>query len=69
MRSAGVHVLSSFAIANELMRDWRNTPGAKEMLPFFDKYLPTYGYLARAHDAALRNGTFSGLPATPPGLD
>ena len=36
MRSAGVHVLSMFAIACELMRDWRNTPGATQMLPFFD---------------------------------
>ena len=36
MRAAGVHVLSLFAVACELMRDWRNTPGAPEMLPFFD---------------------------------
>ena len=37
MRDAGVHVLSMFAVALELMRDWRDTPGATEMLPFFDK--------------------------------
>ena len=37
MRDAGVQVLSMFAVALELMRDWRNTPGATEMLPFFDK--------------------------------
>lgn len=37
MRHAGVHVLSQFAVATDLMRDWRNTPGAPEMLPFFDK--------------------------------
>ena len=36
MRAAGVQVLSMFAIACELMRDWRNTPGARELLPFFD---------------------------------
>ena len=36
MRAAGVHVLSMFAVGCELMRDWRNTPGATEMLPFFD---------------------------------
>ena len=36
MRAAGVNVLSMFAIALELMRDWRNTPGTPEMLPFFD---------------------------------
>ena len=62
MRSAGVHVLSSFALACELMRDWRATPGAKEMMPFFDKYLPDYGFLARSHDSALKDGTPSGLP-------
>ena len=28
MRTAGVHVLSMFAVACELMRDWRSTPGA-----------------------------------------
>lgn len=77
MRAAGVQVLSLFAIACELMRDWRNTPGAKEMLPYFDRcvvagvmigiadgrhrYLPEYGMLARAHDAAVRAGTLSGL--------
>lgn len=65
MRAAGVHVLSSFAVANELMRDWRSTPGVKEMMPFYDKYLPSYGFLARAHDAAIKRGTFSGLPQTP----
>ncbi|THH32746.1 hypothetical protein EUX98_g1448 [Antrodiella citrinella] len=61
MRAAGVHILSLFAISCELMRDWRNTPGAKEMLPFFDRYIPEYGMLARAHDAAVKNGVPSGL--------
>ncbi|RPD70209.1 Isochorismatase hydrolase [Lentinus tigrinus ALCF2SS1-7] len=61
MRGAGVQLLSMFAVALELMRDWRNTPGAPELLPFFDKYLPEYGLLARAHDAAVNNGTLSGL--------
>lgn len=37
MRGAGVQVLSMFAVALELMRDWRSTPGASEMLPFFDR--------------------------------
>ncbi|PSR77745.1 hypothetical protein PHLCEN_2v7729, partial [Hermanssonia centrifuga] len=37
MRGAGVQVLSMFAVALELMRDWRDTPGAPEMFPFFDK--------------------------------
>ncbi|KAH8105206.1 ycaC protein [Cristinia sonorae] len=61
MRAAGVQVLSLFAVACELMRDWRSTPGTKEMLPYFDKYLPEYGALARGHDAALKNGIPSGL--------
>ena len=37
MRAAGVHVLSMFAVATDLIRDWRNTPGTPEMMPFFDK--------------------------------
>ncbi|KAI0697367.1 ycaC protein [Cytidiella melzeri] len=61
MRAAGVQVLSMFAVALELMRDWRNTPGTKEMMPFFDKYLPEYGFLARSHDAAVQSGVLSGL--------
>ncbi|KAI0633180.1 ycaC protein [Trametes polyzona] len=61
MRAAGVQVLSMFAVATELMRDWRNTPGTPELMPFFDQYLPEYGFLARAHDAALSGGTPSGL--------
>ncbi|OCH84277.1 ycaC protein [Obba rivulosa] len=61
MRAAGVQVLSMFAVACELMRDWRNTPGSKELLPYFDMYLPEYGFLARAHDAAVQAGTMSGL--------
>ncbi|KAH9851184.1 Isochorismatase hydrolase [Lenzites betulinus] len=61
MRAAGVQVLSMFAITGELMRDWRNTPGTPEMMPFYDTYLPEYGFVARAHDAALTGGTPSGL--------
>ena len=41
MRGAGVQVLSMFAVALELMSDWRNTPGAPELLPFFDEYVLT----------------------------
>ncbi|KAI0797343.1 ycaC protein [Irpex lacteus] len=61
MRAAGVHVLSMFAVACELMRDWRNTPGTPEMLPFFDKFLPEYGFLARAHDSAIKTGALTGV--------
>jgi hypothetical protein len=39
MRAAGVHVVSMFSVACDLMRDWRNTPGAKELLPFFDRHV------------------------------
>ncbi|KAF8904147.1 Isochorismatase-like protein [Gymnopilus junonius] len=57
MRAAGVHVLSNFAITLDLMRDWRNTPGSAELLPYFDQYLTVYGFLARGHAAAVDRGT------------
>ncbi|KAH0593467.1 hypothetical protein MHUMG1_08604 [Metarhizium humberi] len=57
MTQAGVHVVSLFSIACDLMRDWRHTPGAKEMIPFFDKYFPVWAYIARGHQAAVTNGT------------
>ncbi|KAF2840485.1 Isochorismatase hydrolase [Patellaria atrata CBS 101060] len=57
MRSAGVQVVSLFAIVCDLMRDWRNTPGALEVIPWLDTYYPVYGMLARAHAAAINNGT------------
>jgi hypothetical protein len=37
MRDAGVQTIGMFAIVLELMRDWRNTPGAATVLPFFDQ--------------------------------
>ncbi|EGY18710.1 ycaC [Verticillium dahliae VdLs.17] len=57
MRAAGVTVTSTFAIAMDLMRDWRNTPGAPELLPWLDTYYPVYGNQARGHRAAVANGT------------
>lgn len=42
MRAAGVHVLSMFAVVCELMRDWRNTPGSLELLPFFDQCVSAF---------------------------
>jgi hypothetical protein len=57
MMAAGVNVVSNFAIVCDLMRDWRNTPGATEVFPYLDQYFPAYGYVARAHAAAIRNGT------------
>lgn len=56
MRANGVQIMSNFGIALDLMRDWRNTPGAQVMLPYFDKYLPQYGMVARSHKAAQTNG-------------
>ncbi|KAG9187756.1 hypothetical protein G6011_05627 [Alternaria panax] len=57
MQAAGVQLVSLFSIVCDLMRDWRNTPGATEVLPFLDRYLPVYGTLARGHAAAVENGT------------
>ncbi|KAI9760118.1 MAG: hypothetical protein M4579_001838 [Chaenotheca gracillima] len=57
MRDAGVHLVSTFAVVTDLMRDWRHVPGAAEIIPYFDEYLPSYGYLARAHGGAVENGT------------
>ena len=56
MVQSGVQVVSMFAIACDLMRDWRNTPGAVEMLPWFDQYYPAYSYVARAHRHAVEFG-------------
>ncbi|KUL88951.1 hypothetical protein ZTR_03425 [Talaromyces verruculosus] len=57
MQAAGVQLVSLFSIVCDLMRDWRNTPGSPEVLPFLDKYFPVYSYVARAHLAAIDNGT------------
>ncbi|KAK3944573.1 isochorismatase [Diplogelasinospora grovesii] len=67
MLQAGVHVVSLFAIMCDLMRDWRNTPGAAELLPWLDKYLPAYGMVARSHKAAIQNGTIIPGEAALPG--
>jgi hypothetical protein len=57
MQNAGVQLVSLFSIVCDLMRDWRNTPGAAEVLPWLDQYMPVYGYLARGHAAAIKNGS------------
>ncbi|KAI0404479.1 Isochorismatase hydrolase [Xylaria palmicola] len=56
MRDAGVQIVSYFAIVCELMRDWRNTPGAAELFPVLDRYFPAYGMVARGHRAAVEEG-------------
>ncbi|KAH6624360.1 isochorismatase [Chaetomium sp. MPI-SDFR-AT-0129] len=53
---AGVNVVSLFAIVCDLMRDWRHTPGALELLPWLDRYMPAYGMVARGHRAAIESG-------------
>lgn len=57
MQTAGVNMVSLFSIVCDLMRDWRNTPGSLQLLPWLDKYMPNYGYIARHHLAAVDNGT------------
>lgn len=57
MQQAGVQTVSLFSIVCELMRDWRSTPGAKQLIPWLDKYYPVWGTLARTHAAAITNGT------------
>ena len=37
MEGAGVHLTGMFGIAMFLMKDWRNTPGTAEVLPYLDK--------------------------------
>ncbi|PTB65009.1 Isochorismatase hydrolase [Trichoderma citrinoviride] len=56
MRHAGVQIVSLFSIVCDLMRDWRNVPGAAEVLPYLDQYFPVYGMVARAHAAAKTDG-------------
>ncbi|KAH8894650.1 Isochorismatase hydrolase [Thozetella sp. PMI_491] len=53
LRDAGVHILDSLGIAMEMMRDWNGTPGAREVMPWIDQYVPSYGFLARAYRAAI----------------
>jgi len=59
MARAGVNVVSMFSILCDLMRDWRNTPGSAEVLPFIDRFFPVYGIVARAHAGAVTNGTLN----------
>lgn len=57
MRDAGVQLVSLFAIVCDLMRDWRATPGAEQVIPWLDEWFPAYSYVARAHGAAVGNGS------------
>ncbi|KAK1730663.1 isochorismatase [Colletotrichum acutatum] len=66
MAAAGVQVVSLFSISLDLMRDWRNTPGALELFSWLDTYYPAYGYIARGHRAAVNNGSVSAAQETLP---
>ncbi|MCJ1292290.1 hypothetical protein MMC34_003840 [Xylographa carneopallida] len=57
MLHAGVSLVSLFSILCDLMRDWRDTPGSAQVLPWLDRYFPVYGFVARGHGAAIENGT------------
>ncbi|KAJ5640256.1 uncharacterized protein N7484_008118 [Penicillium longicatenatum] len=57
MEKAGVTLMGLFRIVCDLMRDWRNTPGLDQLLPFLDKYQIAYGLVARNHAGAIENGT------------
>ncbi|KAJ5798628.1 uncharacterized protein N7503_007924 [Penicillium pulvis] len=57
MEKAGVTLMGLFGIVCDLMRDWRNTPGLDQLLPFLDKYQFAYGLVARHHAGAIENGT------------
>ncbi|ROW12219.1 hypothetical protein VMCG_00109 [Cytospora schulzeri] len=67
MARAGVNIVSLFSIICDLMRDWRSTPGAAELIPWLDGYYPVYGMVARAHRAAIENGTVIPGEASLPG--
>ncbi|RPA78725.1 Isochorismatase hydrolase [Ascobolus immersus RN42] len=57
MRQAGAQVVTIFAIVGDLMRDWRNTPGTADVLPYLDQYMPSIGMIARSHAFSVLNGT------------
>ncbi len=59
MERAGAILMGTFSIAMDLMRDWRNTPGSAQVLPWLDIYLPAYGSVARAHEGAVMNGSYA----------
>src|SRR5436190_4196429 len=57
MEQAGVQLMGMFAIAMDLMRDWRSNPGLDQVLPFLDTYAVPCLFLKR-----LRNTDSSQLP-------
>lgn len=57
MARAGVQLVSLFSIVCDLMRDWRDSPGSPEVIPWLAKWYPVYGMLAQEHGGAILNGT------------
>jgi len=57
MENAGAYLQGIFATVMDLIRDWRSPPGSLQVLPWLDQYLPTYGSVARDHEAAVPDGT------------
>jgi len=53
MEGAGVHLTGMFGIAMFLMKDWRNTPGTAEVLPFLDKVCTNAGWLEKSEELML----------------
>ncbi|KAF4296031.1 hypothetical protein CNMCM8686_002801 [Aspergillus fumigatus] len=61
---AGVTLMGTFGVVTDLMRDWRNTPGLDQVLPYLDKYQYACGLVARHHAGALENGTLAAVEST-----
>jgi hypothetical protein len=57
MRGADVDVTAPFALLESLMKDWTNTPGAPELIPFHDKRFTIRYCTCRGHAAARFNVT------------
>lgn len=56
MISAGVQILSPFAVFGELMRDWRTPPEGSDVWPLLESLTPAGGMLARGHGYAVEEG-------------
>ncbi|KAI5247534.1 Isochorismatase hydrolase [Aureobasidium subglaciale] len=59
MRQAGVNIVSLFYIICDLMKNWTFEPGITTILPWLDTYYPAYGYIARSHAAAIKQGSIA----------
>lgn len=58
MQGAGINLVSLFSIVADLLRDGRNPvvdPVFSEA--WTDQYIPSAGFMTRAHAAAILNGT------------